>query len=381
MRAWRALGAVAVVVVVALLWLAGIVFLAPEEPSAHSGGVPHPAEESLAGKTPAARPEVDSQGGGEAGGDLRRLLEEAWTGLAQTGGANPAEARRILERLKRRLDQAPIGEAAAAIVEFLRSGRDAATGLEFEVGEGGVLEGAPSLRVALLDALGGVDPLAAAEFSRELLPQVSSGAESAVALRNLDWGARVEDAVVFREATLRHLSNAEWAASPEAGYLEGYDAAVRLGDPVVVGILARRTQEDSGEAVANAAWLALERLAGSGSAPVLESIAAEERLAPARAGELLALADVGDSGQRAVVEALLLDDGRAGTRAVFFKAFPLASHSVGPRLITEETLPGADERLAADAVALEVVEEWLGDARFEALRGELGRVAERLREF
>jgi hypothetical protein len=32
-------------------------------------------------------------------------------------------------------------------------------------------------------------------------------------------------------------------------------------------------------------------------------------------------------------------------------------------------------------VALEVVEEWQGDARFEALRGELGKVAERLREF
>jgi hypothetical protein len=299
----------------------------------------------------------------------------------QTGGANPTEARRILEWLKRRLEQAPIGEAAGAIVEFLRSGQDSATGLEFEVGEGGVLEGWPSLRVALMDALGGVDPLAAAEYSRELLPRVSNGSESALALRNLDWGGRAGDAALFRDATLWHLSNAEWAASPGSGYLEGYDAAVRLGDPVAVGILARKTQEDAAGPVANAAWLALERLAGSSNAPVLEAIAEEERLAPGRAGELLALADVGDPGQRAVVEALLLDDRRAGTRAVFLKAFPLASHSVGPRLITEENLPGADERLAADAVALEVVEEWQGDARFEALRGELGKVAERLREF
>jgi hypothetical protein len=378
MRVWRALGGVAVA---ALLLLAGIVLLAPEEPSADSGGVPHPAEESPARKTTAARPTLDSQGGGEATGNLRRLLEEARGTLVQTGGANPTEARRILEWLKRRLEQAPIGEAAGAIVEFLRSGQDSATGLEFEVGEGGVLEGWPSLRVALMDALGGVDPLAAAEYSRELLPRVSNGSESALALRNLDWGGRAGDAALFRDATLWHLSNAEWAASPGSGYLEGYDAAVRLGDPVAVGILARKTQEDAAGPVANAAWLALERLAGSSNAPVLEAIAEEERLAPGRAGELLALADVGDPGQRAVVEALLLDDRRAGTRAVFLKAFPLASHSVGPRLITEENLPGADERLAADAVALEVVEEWQGDARFEALRGELGKVAERLREF
>jgi hypothetical protein len=378
MRGWRALGAVAVA---ALLLLAGIVFLAPEGPSADSGGVPHPAEESPARKTTAARPTLDSQVGGEATGQLRSQLEEAWSALMQTGGANPTEARRILERLKGRLEQAPIGEAAGAIVEFLRSGRDAATGLEFEVGEGGVLEGAPSLRVALMDALGRVDPLAAAEYSREMLPQVSKGSESALALRNLDWGGRAGDAALFRDATLWHLSNAEWAASPGAGYLEGYDAAVRLGDPVAVGILARRAQEDGAGPMANAAWLALERLAGSGSAPVLESIAAEERLAPARTGELLALADVGDPGQRAVVEALLLDDRRAGMRAEFLKAFPLGSHSVGPRLITEENLPGADERLEADATALKVVEEWLGDPRFEPLRGELGKVAERLREY
>lgn len=378
MRVWRALGVGAVA---ALLLLAGIFFLIHNEPEASSSGLPDPAEKSRARKTAAAMPMRDSQDGKDMGGDWRRELEEAWSGLVQTDGTNPAGARRILEHLKRRLERAPIGEAAAAIVEFLRSGRDAATGLEFEVGEGGVLEGAPSLRVALLDALGGVDPLAAAEYSRELLPQVSSGAESAVALRNLDWGGRAGDAAVFREATLRHLSHAEWAASPEAGYLEGYDAAVRLGDPVAVGILARRTQEDSGEAVANAAWLALERIAGSGGAPVLEALGSEERLAPGRAGELLALADVGDPGQRAVVEELLLDGGRVETRAVFLKAFPLASHSVGPRLITEENLPNADERLAADAAALEVVEEWLGDPQFETLRGELEKVAERLREY
>jgi len=378
MRVWRALGVGAVA---ALLLLAGIFFLIHNEPEPSSSGLPDPAEKSRGRKTAAAMPMRDSQDGKDMGGDWRRELEEAWSGLVQTDGTNTAEARRILERLKRKLNQAPISEAAGAIVEFLRSGRDAATGLEFEVGEGGVLEGAPSLRVALLDVLGGVDPLSAAGYSRELLPQVTNGSESALALRNLNWGGRAEDAALFRDATLRHLSYEDWAASPETGYLEGYDAAVRLGDPAVVGILARRTQADSSEATTNAAWLALERLAGSGSAPVLESIAAEKRLTPGRAGELLALADVGDPGQRAVVEELLLDGGRVETRSVFLKAFPLASHSVGPRLITEENLPAADERLAADAVALEVVEEWLGDARFEALRGELGKVAERLREY
>lgn len=370
-----ALAAACLALLVAVFWMSG------EKGVEETEDVPHPAAD-FAKPIPSAGAD-QKRGGGEAvmSAEASRLVENAWIGLVEAGGADAEKARRILAELLEGLDREPIGAAAAAIVGFLRSGRDAATGLEFEVGEGGVLEGAPSLRVALLDALGRIDPLAAAEYSREMLPGVSKGAESSVALRNLDWGGRSEDAGLFREATLRHVSNAEWAASPDAGYLEGYDAAVRLGDPVIVGVLAQRIQEDPSGAVANAALLALERLAGSGNAEVLGSIAAEERLDSARAGELMARADVADPEQRAVVEAFLESPVEGAVRESFFKAFPLASHSMGPRLMTEETPMDADERMAADGAALEVVEEWLRDSRFGNSTQELEKVAERLREY
>lgn len=368
-------------VLAGMIWFFGLRGGNEEVPRLAQGS-PTPKMEGT-GKSAASRgekrPPEEDRGAKELAKEITRV--HAALGISGEFRENPGASRAALESLRRRLLDAPIDTATQAVMDFLKSGRDAATGGDFLVGEGGLLESTPTMRLMMLDALGQIDPLAAADYSRELLPGVGSGAESAVALRNLDWGGRAEDAGLFREFTLRHLSHAGWAAAPDAGYLEGYDAAVRLGDPVVVGILARRIQEDSSGAVANAATLALERLTENADAEFLLSLTAEDRLSPGQRGELLARADIGSPDQRTAVEALLLERGRDEARSVFLKAFPLASHSIGPRLITEEKLPGADERLAADAEALEVVEEWMGDARFESLRGELGKVAERLREY
>lgn len=384
MKGWSGLAALIVIAgavagLLAWFWWAG-------------GGDPDNSTGTQTSPTPQAdgsgmvspdREGTGSSDGGQQAGDLATEITSVHAALGASNRfrGNPGESRSALEKLRSRLMEAPIDIATQAAIDFLESGRDARTGGDFLVGEGGLLESAPTMRLMMLDTLGQIDPLAAADYSRELLPRVGTGAESAMALRNLDWGGREEDAEWFRVFTIKHLANPDWAAAPDAGYLEGYDAAVRLGDQVAVGILARRIQENSNEAVASAARLALERLTENTNAELLRSLVDEDRLSPAQAGELLARADAGDQEQRDALERMLLENGREEMRAAFLKAFPLASHSIGPRLITEENLPGAEKRMAADAEALEVVEEWMGDARFESLRGELGKVAERLREY
>jgi hypothetical protein len=61
-------------------------------------------------------------------------------------------------------------------------------------------------------------------------------------------------------------------------------------------------------------------------------------------------------------------------------AFPLASHTVGPRLMTDEKFPNADERREADEAALEAVRAWLEDKRFARHKESLEQVATRLEE-
>jgi hypothetical protein len=298
-----------------------------------------------------------------------------------TGRLSPEDARRALDRLNKQFEAAPIQVAVEAMVDFLRSRRDATTGLGFLVGDGGMLETAPTLRMVLLDSLGRIDPIAAAEFSREMLGSLDFPAgEIALALRNLDWGGGKDDQVLFREQTLRYLSNHTWAKAADAAYLEGYDAAARLNDPLAVGILAKRASEDAEGPVAGAATLALERLASQGHAGVLGAIAKDSRIPADQKGELLARADVRDPDQREILEGFLQAPENMGMVETFLMAFPLASHTVGPRLMTDEKFPNADERREADEAALEAVRAWLEDKRFARHKESLEQVATRLEE-
>lgn len=288
---------------------------------------------------------------------------------------------RELERLRAQLVAAKIDAATVAILSFLRSGRDCPTGLDFVVVEGGLLESAPTLRMMLLDQLARIDPVAAGNFSQELLSRGCAPCESSLALRNLHWASSDAGAeALFRESTLRHISNDRWAESPEAGYLEGYDAAVQLDDPIAVGILARRASGVPNNKTTYASQLALERLAAGGNPSVLHAIAECELPARFKA-EILARADLRDQEQRAVLESFLLDPSQNAAHGAFLLAFPMASHSSSPRLITEESLPTGGDQLERDRAALKAAKEWMAEQRFAAHQDGLDRAQKRLEDF
>ncbi|NJR41529.1 MAG: hypothetical protein HC767_01575, partial [Akkermansiaceae bacterium] len=101
--------------------------------------------------------------------DVTQLIEEALSKFLASADAGESAA--ILQQLRDSIRKADAQSAAAAIIEFLKSGRDADTKLPFKVGSDGILEASPTLRTALLDLLPSLDPGAALDVAREVMDQ------------------------------------------------------------------------------------------------------------------------------------------------------------------------------------------------------------------
>jgi len=93
------------------------------------------------------------------------------------------EGRQTLAALRRYLSSVPSESAATAIRNWLDTGEDAATQLEFKVGREGSLKEAPSLRVFLLDYLTQIDPAAASSCAEKILGTMNAPDEWAISLR------------------------------------------------------------------------------------------------------------------------------------------------------------------------------------------------------
>jgi hypothetical protein len=300
-----------------------------------------------------------------------------------------AQARELLERLRAELADGDLAGTVAAILEFLRSGKDAPTSLPFTVEDGGALSAAPSLRTFLLDQLGRLDALAAAGFSREFLaaPLASDAVpdESSLALRNLAWGSAGPladaDRSRFDSRIEALLKNPAWAASPSAGFLEGFDAAVYSRNPALIAPLAALLRADAAPPARHAAHLALDRLALSGDAALIVTIAAAPALSAqpgVRAG-LLARADVTDATQRTTIETYLRDPAVTDAeKQTFVATFPLRSFTDGPRLITQPRDRDGAELMAADRASLVVMREWANDPALAPLHPSLDATITRL---
>jgi hypothetical protein len=282
-------------------------------------------------------------------------------------GAAPAldDSRRLLLNLAKNLDSAKPISAVAAIVDYLHSGRDAQTGLEFVLSpEGGTLEESPTLRAWLMDLLGSLDPVAAASLARAQLSERRSrnGGESALAMRNLVWGSGQPlagvDRQILQSASLEHVANPKWSADPETGYLEGFDAAVFIPSRAATERLAEIIAHASNpRAMRFAAGLALERIAEVSHADSLAAIAASS-LDPSIKGDLLARANPADDDAMRVLEDFLSNADASEAQNFFWRAFPQASRAVGPRLISPETSMADSGQMDRDLMALEVLEGW-----------------------
>src|SRR4051794_3801108 len=95
------------------------------------------------------------------------------------------------DALRRLLLSADPAQAIAAITAFLKSGEDAASGIELAIGPGGALTGAPTMRVFLMDLLGQIAQKsgsdAAAAYARTVLETKTSPEEWALSMRNVAW--------------------------------------------------------------------------------------------------------------------------------------------------------------------------------------------------
>jgi hypothetical protein len=268
---------------------------------------------------------------------------------------DPEIARNILRSLREGIRSASEEEAAAAILAFLKTGQDSPTGLPFAVGPDGMMDTVPSLRLALLDLLPSLDPMAALAVARELMDKRTSPDEYALSLRNLAWNDL--DGDMHQELTGRFLDllKTPWMDQPTAGVLESFDIAVELGGkPIfdeVVSITSRKNP-----VLNKAAFISLDRMVLRD--PSLLTAAFSDpnwmKEAPQQRASLLSRLDINQPAQRDLFVQYLSSTAHGeGELEYFAKIFPNANYLHGHRLVTsDDATPSIDEISAADAQVL-----------------------------
>ena len=313
-----------------------------------------------------------------------QLLQSAAGNLAAAQSADGKK--QALARLREALATGSTNELPAAIRQFLNAKTDAATGQGFKIGGNGSLLEAPTLRAFLLDELGRLDPVAAAEYAKIILASKDSPDEWAVALRSLARGdASAEGRALLEQKTGELMRYEPWQREPSVGFLEAFDVAVFVGGTDLLPTLSDLIRRKDNQAVAHAAFLTLDRLVINDAPTTLGVLAGDPSLMEGREetrANYFARADVGDSRQRQVLESYLLDPRiSADELQKFAGLYPNANFMISPNLLTQTTTPDREALTQRDATSLRVAQEWLTDPRFAKLRPELEKVTLRLQEF
>lgn len=294
-------------------------------------------------------------------GSLAAQLARARAALnAQT---TPEITQATLTRLRDELLAASPAAAMAALLEELRRGMDAPTGLDFRVGSKGNLATWPTWRTWLLDVLGQVDPASAAAHSAEVYARRNSADEWSLAMRNewrgLDPSKR---APAVRERARELISASDWIQRPTPGFLEGVDASVATLAWDFLPQFETWLGPDSSPELRQAGWVALEKLALENPSDFLPALAANASWLSSqpllRAG-LMARADIGDERQRLAVEAYLCRSDLAAAEAdKFFSLYPNVNAPIAHTLMSTLRVPGIAEIAQRDRAALGKVREW-----------------------
>lgn len=274
----------------------------------------------------------------------------------------------------------------ALIQTFLQEGTDLPTGIAFAIQRGGMLSGAPTFRVFLLDQLARIDPNAGAEFARSILARPSSPDEWAVAIRDFTKVKNGAADRAFIESKLHEMiGRPEWQGSPSVGYLEAFDTIVYLGGTRFADQLTDLVRAKDNRAVAHAAFLTLERLVIQDPPALLAKLEKDPELMRGREktrANYFARADVRDPQQRAVLEQYLLDPQRTAEELQTFSGlYPNANFMISNNLLTETVTPGQGHLIQHDREALAVVGSWLDDPRFASIRPHLEQMHSRLNTF
>ena len=311
-------------------------------------------------------------------------LRSAANELSQA--STSAGKNQALAHLREALQGSNTNEMVAAIRQLLDAKTDAATGQGFKIGGGGALLEAPTLRTWLLEQLAKLDPAAAAAYSQEILNTSTSPDEWALALRNLARGDRSADGrALLATKTGELLRNEAWQREASVGYLEAFDTAVQLGGTKLLSPLTALVIKQDNQAVAHAAFLTLDRLVINEPVETLAALNANPDWMTGRAetrANYFARADVSDAAQRQLVESYLLNAARSPPELqAFAGVFPNANFMISQNLLTENATLNGATLAQRDRAALEVVNQWLADPRFEKLKSTLTKIQGRLQEF
>lgn len=273
-------------------------------------------------------------------------------------------------------------EAVRAILEFLHSGRDASTGLAFRVGQGHTLAESPTLRTALLDWLGQLDPGSAGQYATRIFEAMASPEEYAIALRNFARGLP-DQRDELRNHFNRLLTFAPWANQPTAGYLESFDVAPYLGDPKLIEPLSAFLAPSAQPPLRHASLVALDRLVLANPRHALAEMLkpATVNAQPLVRASFFARADVREASQRQLVERYLSSPGVSEAELdKFVRLFPNANRFVSHNLLTDSGGQSLADLASLDAAALEQVRAWRIEPRFSPLAPRLKQLESRLEE-
>jgi len=275
-------------------------------------------------------------------------------------------ALRLLREFMRKAFASNPDAAAAALLEFLQSGQDEATGLDFIVGEAGLDEW-PTLRAFLLDLLGKIDLDAGSQYAlANIIPFKKSVPEYAVSLQILwNYGGAEKPTPELTQAWLGLLGKADWSARPDAAWLESLDFASRIPEAAPAFLEAASPwMAKPGEAAgkAESTEMVLERMMIRHPVETMNTVLEnpqwmDQGRGPALRATLFARVDATDAAQVQALRNYLQRLDAAGKEAVFFcQAFPCHNYGVAPGLSGQPDIPGAgeiQERLRADLVMLE----------------------------
>lgn len=291
-----------------------------------------------------------------------------------------------LSRLRETLQKLSPAQASALIRTFLDSKDDAATRRQFRLGPDGSLTDAPTLRTFLLDYLTQADRPAAAAYAQKILQTKDSPDEWAVSLRAYALEYPTTEGKSFLEQKLRELLQHEpWRNQPSVGFLEAFDVIVYAGSASLTPTLAELVREKENRAVAHAAFLTLDRLTLQNPKVVLSELLRQPDLMAGREqtrANFFARGNVADSEQRQLLENYLLNPRLSEEELQTFAGlFPNANYMISHNLLTQTVTPTGEALARQDRKALEVVNGWLADPRFESRKPQLIRIRDRLATF
>ena len=344
--------------------------------------VKHPAARSAAkASTPgsASTPaETAGATANPAAADLQGVIARALGVLNDP--ANPDKASALLA-LRDALKKADPAVGIAVVRDFLKSGKDGATGEAFKVGPGGLLAGAPTMRTLLMDQLGSwsnqTGGAEAAETARGILQTKGSPDEWAVSLRNLGWndpqGSKATLAAKAREL----ITYKPWQQSPTAGYMEAFDAAAYSGDPTLVEILAPMGKDKT--ALQQPALVAIDRLSAMAPREVADYLNAHPAILadrPLMRADYMGKMNLSDSAQRNEAETYLRrTDVSQAEKTKFLQRLGVPAGFVSDNLLTPPNppaMPLIERRALVNATAA----DWLQSGQYPALEGALQTLIE-----